>query len=174
MLEGISINTYAKSDTGAELYLAPIKCGAWLGVRDSAWNMSWFESDCFSILENRFATNAANLSAYTDQRQVPECRVSGLTECVVNVACPFKCKTLLVFSQVMYTAFNVNNCDWFIGRDIVVIVHLVLSFIVAFCLLATDDELSSYHILLRFLACVGCSFFWEFAYAAFVLFIIGS
>ena len=99
MFEGVGITQYNKSATA--LYLAPIQCGAWLGARDSAWNMSLFASDCFSILENRFQTDAARLSACdvdrytagcrfleTNQRWVPECRISNLTECGVKVACP--------------------------------------------------------------------------------------
>ena len=101
ILNGIEFGLYNKSMPGATMYLAPIQCGTWLGARDSAWNKSWFTSDCYSILNNRLENNVVDVSACgvdqyttgcrwldTNQRWVPECRFSNVTKCGVKVACP--------------------------------------------------------------------------------------
>ena len=118
IVNGISVEMYNKSQdmqTMNYYYLAPIKCSAWLGALDSAWNRSWFSSSCFSILKNRFTPSIASVSkcdvdTYTtgcryldsDQHFVPECRKSSSSsssssqsynnnnddECGVNVQCP--------------------------------------------------------------------------------------
>jgi hypothetical protein len=98
---GDIVTAYNRTAPDTALYIAPIRCGTWLGARDSAWNASWFASGCFSILENRFQADAARLSACgaeryttgcrftdTNQRWVPECRSSDLTECGVQTPCP--------------------------------------------------------------------------------------
>ena len=80
------------------LFLAPIQCGTWLGVRDSASNSSWFSSSCFSIFDNRNnLTSDAKISPcginkYTTGCRfigpwVPECRNSNLDECGVQLPC---------------------------------------------------------------------------------------
>lgn len=101
VLDGAGVSYHNQTGHNAKLFLAPIKCGTWLGARDSAWKMSWFASDCFNILENRFADDLASVKGCgvdryttgcrfldTNQRWVPECRTSNLTECGVKVACP--------------------------------------------------------------------------------------
>ena len=81
------------------LYLAPILCGTWLGVRESASNGSLFSSSCFSILENRNALyeNASlspcGIDKYTTGCRfigpwVPECRNTSSNECGVQIPCP--------------------------------------------------------------------------------------
>jgi len=95
----VEVRAYNKS--AHSLYTAPIQCGTWLGVRDSASSSSWYQSECSAILENKLETGDANVSACgvdrytqgcrflaTNQRWVPECReASNLTECGVYVPC---------------------------------------------------------------------------------------
>ena len=101
LLNGVGVAIYSKLTPNAGIYLAPIACGTWLGARDSAWEKSWFASDCFSILENRLEAGPASVHECgvdryttgcrfldTNQQWVPECRTSTITECGVKVACP--------------------------------------------------------------------------------------
>jgi hypothetical protein len=82
-----------------DLYLAPIKCGTWLGERDSSLNHSWFRSPCASILQNRDRLNESakmkpcGLDSYTTGcrvlgQWVQECRTSKTGECGVQIPCP--------------------------------------------------------------------------------------
>jgi hypothetical protein len=120
-LGGVTIPKYSKSTPGMQMYLAPIRCGAWLGVRDSASNASWFASGCFSILENRLATEPANVSECgpdkrtvgcrfldTNQSWVPACRGSGLNECGVEVQCPDRnpCKLSADIDTILRSNFS--------------------------------------------------------------------
>jgi len=101
VLQDRVLEIYNMSRPDVEMFLAPIKCGTWLGARDSAWNQSWFNSDCFSIMDNRYGNNPVSVrncdvDRYTsgcrfldtNQRWVPECRHGNLTECGVKVPCP--------------------------------------------------------------------------------------
>jgi hypothetical protein len=90
-----------KTDVNVDLYLAPIKCGTWLGVRDSVKNESWYSSSCFSILNNRSKLSGiaevseCGIDKYTTGCRrigpwVPECRKSDVGECGVQMPCPAK------------------------------------------------------------------------------------
>jgi hypothetical protein len=82
-----------------ELYLAPMKCGTWLGDRDSTLKDSWFHSPCFVIIQNRdrldetAKIHPCGLDRYTTGCRflgpwVPECRTSDTSECGVQIPCP--------------------------------------------------------------------------------------
>jgi hypothetical protein len=129
IVNGISVEMYNNNNTdnnnkskalssNSSSYLAPVKCGTWMGALDSVWNQSWFSSSCFSILKNRFTPSIASVSEcdvdtyttgcrYLDsgQKFVPECRKKKVSssssnsssvndvllldeKCGVNVPCP--------------------------------------------------------------------------------------
>ena len=97
---------YSIPENNTIQYLAPIQCGTWLGFRESAWNRSWYASECAVILENRLSvlntplTRECDLHSYTDGCRlinpnptkpiiIPHCRTnSGLNECGIRAPCP--------------------------------------------------------------------------------------
>lgn len=102
-LNNAKVRIYNASEPNINLFMAPIQCGTWLGPRDSAWQKSWFSSECTAILQNRWDTRPAivsecNATMYapgcrfldTNQKLVPLCRENNSTMCGVPVQCPSK------------------------------------------------------------------------------------
>ena len=94
------ITPYNSSDM-QHYYLAPIQCGAWLGIKDSAWQSSWYQSECVAILENLLEDipNVTTCDTHqytqgcrfldTNQHLVPRCRETNNTSpCGVMLPCP--------------------------------------------------------------------------------------
>jgi hypothetical protein len=122
-----------------------IRCGTWLGERDSAWAKSRYKSECVRILENRWGTgpaitSACNATRYTPGCTIPEtnptpvplCRNSTLGVCGVETPCQSKAKcpgmvfSFLKVSELMYSRMGVHDCAWFFARDFLTVFWLFL------------------------------------------------
>jgi hypothetical protein len=162
-----------------------IRCGTWLGERDSAWLKSRYQSGCVQILENRWdagpaITSECNATRYTPGCSVPEtkqtpvplCRNSTLgtcgvaTPCQSNEKCPGHIRSFLKVSELMYSLMGVHDCGWFFARDI---------FIVVWLFLVTAGACAQPDLCVGILFLWGLCFVWEFvlAFGLFVCCVVG-
>jgi len=160
LIEGAHSATYCMangSTSDPALLTAPIKCGAWLGVRDSAWEKSWFGSQCLQTL--RRGNDPPRLTEYN--ASTPLCRESAQEACGVQVPCAELCPvTIFGLGEAIYSGMGVKSCDWFIARDAITYGCLLVWLVWMLCGCCYNSDANQPHfcaIVLFFVA----AFFWE-------------
>jgi hypothetical protein len=163
-----------------DIEVSLIRCGTWLGERDSAWAKSRYKSECVRILENRWGTgpaitSACNATRYTlgctmpetNPTPVPLCRNSTLGVCGVETPCQSNAKcsgmvfSFLKVSELIYSPMGVHDCAWFFARDFLTVFWLVL---------VTGGAVAQPDLCIGIIFLWGLCFVWEFV-LAFTLFL---